>query len=138
MIEEFQSIVKTFKEGGCSAKDALTFINHNFEFLKTENQEIAEKIYFIYNNKKLYGALLVDENDYSWSIYGDDRGFSSLQKVDDEGFIKKGDYIVEMMIHFADTEKVKQAFPSVSNMSIEKKVKTLKRIGLNSKGYHFK
>lgn len=135
---EFQCVIKTFENGGCSVGDTITFIKQNFDFVQMKKQELSEKIYFIYNHQELYGALVVNGNDYSWSIYHDKDGFGSLQKIEEKSAIKTCDYIVEMMIHFADTDKVKQVCPNVSNMNIENKVKTLKQIGLNTKGYHFK
>ena len=67
-------------------------------------------------------------------------GILHLEAMNDENdeALTNGDYIVEMMINFAEQEKVRAIIPDIEKYNLEQKVQTLKKIGLNSNGYHFK
>lgn len=139
ILEEFRPIIEKLCNQECSIQDAMTFICKNYEYLKEKDLKEKDKFYLIYNNKNLYGIIIVNENEYEWSLYNEEEGFSPLIKLSStKNDIKNSDYIIEMMIHFADSSKVKDIVPEIETMNIENKVKTLKRIGLNSKGYHFR
>ena len=140
VLEKFKVIFENLEARGCSKEEILSFIDSNFDLIQKEYETITERLYLIYNNKALYGVLFVDGDEYQWSIYRNNEKFMPLVRVGgrDNNGLQNGDYIVEMMLNFADTEKVKQVVPNVSEMDVENKVKILKRIGLNSKGYHFR
>lgn len=137
VVEEFSPIINDFVDIGCSVEEALTFIYNNIEVVRDSDKFNVEKMYFICNNKEVYGLLYVDGDDYSWSIHINNE-FSKLKSKDEKTDVTNSDYIVDMMIGIGESEKVKKVVPSIDTMSTEGKIKTLKKIGLNSKGYHFK
>ena len=51
---------------------------------------------------------------------------------------KNNDYIVEMIINFINEKKFQNIIPNLQEMNTETKIKALKNIKLNSKGYHIK
>lgn len=130
--EQFNDIIYLFKQKGCSPKMTKTFIENNLNYLINMGNNILDKIYFICNNNEIYAILIVDNNNYYWSICKDDC-FYPLENTD-----KDEDYIVDMVINFANTDKFKKIVPNLDKMNTEEKVKTLSNIKLNSKGYHLK
>lgn len=140
VLEKFKVIFENLGARGCSKEEILSFIDSNFDLVQKEYETITDQLYLIYNNKSLYGVLFVDGDKYQWSIYRDQKSFMPLVRTGerDENGLQNGDYIIEMMLHFADSDKVKNVVPNVSEMDVENKVKVLRRIGLNSKGYHFR
>lgn len=134
--EEVNNIIKTFTARGFSQEEIASFLNRNFDYIEEHGNMVQDHLYFMYNNHDLYGVLVACDNDYRWSVYHDGE-FTSFQTINSCADIKKSDYIVEMMIRFADSDKLKTIVPTIHNMSVEGKVKMLKRIGLNSNGYHF-
>lgn len=133
---QFKSIIEIFKKGGCTQEDALSFINSNIEFLVNNDIELLKNTYFIYNNKELYSILIVDENDYYWSIYANNK-FYPIRNNNNTNEENK-DYIIEMIINFANKEVVQRIVPDIKNMDTATKIKTLKKIKLNSEGYHIR
>lgn len=138
VLIEFNEIITLFENANISTDLALTFIKNNLDLLIEEMDTIVNNLYFIFNNNQVYGVIYAKEDNYSWSIL---KGgvFPTLKHFTEEeqATLKGTDYIVEMMLRFADSDKIKIAVPEVVNMNIEQKIKTLKDIGLNSNGYHF-
>ena len=60
--------------------------------------------------------------------------FRKASKLD-EG---ENDYIIDMILNFTNTDKIKKIVPNISQMNLENKVKSLKKLKLNSDGYHLK
>lgn len=140
VVSRYLPVVQMLLEKGCTVDEAVSFISNNVDFLGGEIDSIKDKLFLICNNKKKYALLFVDGNDYKWSIYKDDE-FKTIKKIDEDtdlSEVERSDFIVEMMIDFSKKAIVQQLAPDIKNMNIEGKVKTLKRIGLNSNGYHFK
>lgn len=138
ILNQFKIIIEIFKNNGCELEATLSFIDNNFQYLIDNYEKICDNIYFIYNNQSLYCVLIVKNNLYEWSVYKNNK-FGKIRSINSDDYnIKKCDYIVEMMIRFADTDKIKRIVPDIENMDIENKVKTLKKIGLNPNGLHFK
>lgn len=138
IIDEFSELIEVFKQKGCSLDQALSFIYNNFDFVIDKYEEFSQNIYFIYNHSCLYGILVAKGDFYEWSIY-DNGKFNQLMQVNGLNNGDKGaDYIVEMMINFANMDKIKKIVPEVISMNVENRIKMLKRIGLNSNGYHFR
>ena len=79
----------------------------------------------------MYGIIWVNGDDYEWSVF-ENGIFRRIMKSDND----EHDYIVDMILEFADTEKIKRVVPDICNMNLENKIKTLKKIRLNSQGYH--
>ena len=62
----------------------------------------------------------------------EDGKFRRVIKDDD----KEHDYIIDMILEFTDAEKIKRIVPDIEKMNLENKIKILKKIKLNSQGYH--
>ncbi len=133
--EEFSGVIKVFKNNEIEDKTILSFIDTNFEFLKDNEEDIEKHLFLLMNKKELYSVLYVNKDNYLWSTY-DDNKFMPFKKLSDD--FKNNDYVVEMVIAYASSYKIKEAIPEIDTMNVENKVKTLKSIGLNSNGYHIK
>lgn len=134
VLEEFNGVIKVFKNNEIEDKIILSFIDTNFDFLK-EKEDIERHLFLLMNKKELYSVLYVNEDNYLWSTF-DDKEFMPFRKLSDD--FKNNDYVVEMVISYASSYKIKEAIPEIDDMNVENKVKTLKNIGLNSNGYHIK
>ena len=134
VLEEFDGVIKVFKNNEIEDRTILSFIDTNFDFLK-EKEDIERHLFLLMNKKELYSVLYVNEDNYLWSTF-DDKEFMPFRKLSDD--FKKNDYVVEMVIAYASSYKIKEAIPEIDDMNVENKVKTLKNIGLNSNGYHIK
>ena len=134
VLEEFNGVIKVFKNNEIEDKIILSFIDTNFDFLK-ENDDIERYLFLLMNKNELYSVLYVNEDNYLWSTY-DYNEFMPFRKLSDD--FKNNDYVVEMVIAYASSYKIKEAIPEIDSMNVENKVKTLKNIGLNSNGYHIK
>ena len=69
ILEEFRPIIEKLCNQECSIQDAMTFIFKNYEYLKEKDLKENDKFYLIYNNKNLYRIIIVNENEYEWSLY---------------------------------------------------------------------
>ena len=134
VLEEFNGVIKVFKNNEIEDKIILSFIDTNFDFLK-EKEDIERHLFLLMNKKELYSVLYVNEDNYLWSTF-DDKEFMPFRNLSDD--FKNNDYVVEMVIAYASSYKIKEAIPEIDDMNVENKVKTLKNIGLNSNGYHIK
>ena len=129
---QFNEIINLFIRNDCSIKLALSFISNNLNYI-LKHKEIANKIFFICNNTEIYAILIVNENNYYWSICHNNTSYPLEEKTE-----KNNDYIVEMIINFINEKKFQNIIPNLQEMNTETKIKTLKNIKLNSKGYHIK
>ena len=68
VLEEFDGVIKVFKNNEIEDRTILSFIDTNFDFLKKEDVEIH---LFLLMNKKVYSVLYVNEDNYLWSTYDD-------------------------------------------------------------------
>ena len=93
----------------------------------------TNKIYIIYNHNEIYAILIIDKNNYYWSVCQDNILYPLEKKTKENK-----DYIIEMMLNFANEEKIKKIVPNISEMNTETKVKVLRSFHFNSTGYHFK
>lgn len=136
---EIDKITEMFYNVGCSSEDAKSFIANNYDKI-TNTPNITNYLYFILNNVEVYGVILVIDDSYKWSLYKDEefKPFKEISYDENNEALTNGDYIVEMMINFAEQEKVRAIIPDIEKYNLEDKIKTLKNIGLNSNGYHFK
>lgn len=129
---QFNEIINLFIRNDCSIKLALSFISNNLDYI-LKHKEIANKIFFICNNTEIYAILIVNENNYYWSICHNNTSYPLEEKTE-----KNNDYIVEMIINFINEKKFQNIIPNLQEMNTETKIKALKNIKLNSKGYHIK
>lgn len=135
VVNEFNEVIEIFEESGLDYKTALLFINTNLKFLRDKKGEIKDKLFLIMNKKALYSVLYINADSYLWSTYVQEEFFpfkSPSKKFEDN------DSIVERVLSYTDTDKIKQVIPEIDAMNVENKVKTLKNIRLNSNGYHIK
>ncbi len=129
---QFNEIINLFIRNDCSIKLALSFISNNLNYI-LKHKEIANKIFFICNNTEIYAILIVNDNNYYWSICHNNTSYPLEEKTE-----KNNDYIVEMIINFINEKKFQNIIPNLQEMNTETKIKALKNIKLNSKGYHIK
>ena len=129
---QFNEIINLFIRNDCSIKLALSFISNNLNYI-LKHKEIANKIFFICNNTEIYAILIVHDNNYYWSICHNNTSYPLEEKTE-----KNNDYIVEMIINFINEKKFQNIIPNLQEMNTETKIKALKNIKLNSKGYHIK
>lgn len=127
-------IIALFKNKNFTFKQALTFYMENFDILDNI-ENVSEKIYFIYNHLDLYGLLLVNNDEYLFSIYLNEN-FQKIKELGKEDSYR--DYIVEIIIDFLYSEKVKTMIPNIENLSLENKIKKLKKMNANPYGYYIK
>ena len=129
---QFNEIINLFIRNDCSIKLALSFISNNLNYI-LKHKERANKIFFICNNTEIYAILIVNDNNYYWSICHNNTSYPLEEKTE-----KNNDYIVEMIINFINEKKFQNIIPNLQEMNTETKIKALKNIKLNSKGYHIK
>ena len=129
---QFNEIINLFIKNGCSIKLALSFISNNLDYI-LKHKEIANKIFFICNNTEIYAILIVNDNNYYWSICHNNTSYPLEEKTEKNNY-----YIVEMIINFISEKKFQNIIPNLQEMNTETKIKALKNIKLNSKGYHIK
>ena len=91
---QFNEIINLFIRNDCSIKLALSFISNNLNYI-LKHKEIANKIFFICNNTEIYAILIVNDNNYYWSICHNNTSYPLEEKTE-----KNNDYIVEMIINF--------------------------------------
>ncbi len=128
-----EHLIGLFQENGCSVEAIQDFIQNNFHYLIEEGIDSSEQLYFVYNHNDLYGVIWIYGDLYQWSIY--DHGMFRKASKLDEG---ENDYIIDMILNFTNTDKIKKIVPNISQMNLENKVKSLKKLKLNSDGYHLK
>ena len=135
VVKEFNEVIEVFGESNLDYKTALLFISTNLEFLRRKREGIKDKLFLIMNKKELCSVLYINNDSYLWSTYDKEEflPFKSPSKN-----FEDNDSIVERVLSYTDTDKIKEASPEIEDMNVENKVKTLKNIGLNSNGYHIK
>lgn len=132
--KNIKEILKHFAEQNCTLDSIHSFILNNLDFILGLENCIRDNLYFIYNGDNLYCVFLAFEDTYYWSLYENEK-FSCIISEDKN---LNYDYIVEMILHFADAEKIKRISPQITSMNIEQKIHELKKIRLNYDGYHVK
>lgn len=138
ILQNYQYVVEGFIKQGYSASDIEKFFSNNKDYFAENLVEADSDIYFICNAKKVYALLVVKDDSYWWSLYQDDE-FQPLQRTsidDDSSEVMHTDFIVEMMLSVADSKKMQNVIPEIGSMNVANKVKMLKKVGLNSNGYH--
>lgn len=125
------NIIMLLNNQGLELKSINSFIDNNLDIVLDE-EDIISHIFFIYNGEKLYSIIYTKNNDFRCSIY-DNYSFDKLIEYKDD---KIPDAIVEMVYNFTKLDKVKEIIPTIDEFNIECKIKCLKKIGFNKKGYH--
>lgn len=137
--EQFNKLLENLLASGIEKEEALKFIEENIDTLSCEGRDVNDNIYFILNNEDIYAIIYVIEDDYYWSTLIDGR-LTSLKTLDKDECVNidNADYIVEMIIDFANNEKIKKVLPEIASCNLEDKLRLLRKIELNSNGYHIK
>lgn len=137
--KQFKRLLENLINSGIEEYYALRFIEENIEILSKKDRDVNDSIYFLLNNQDVYGIVYVDGNTYYWStiVDGDLTRLRTINEKDRD-YLQSSDYVVEMIINFANSEKIKKIIPEITTYTIEEKLKTLKSLGLNENGYHVK
>ena len=135
IVEQFENLTNILLEEGYDIKK----INSD-NFNIGQNKIKEGNLYFICNNKNVYAALLIWNNTYWWSLYKnyEFQPFKQALPINNEQKIEESNYIIEMMMNITESTKIKKVFPNIESLSIDEKIKVLKKIGLNSEGYHIR
>lgn len=133
--EGFKEVIDLFEKNNLEDLVALSFININFNFLRENKINIDKALFLVMNKNELYSVLFVKDDSYLWSTYINE---SFLPFKEPTKKFEDNDSIVERVLSYAKSDKVQEAIPEIDSMNIENKVKVLKKIGLNSNGYHIK
>lgn len=139
---QFKRLLENLIKSGIDEYSALKFIEENIDILAKKDDDdydVNNSIYFLLNNQDVYGIVYVDGDTYYWSnlINGFLTKLKTVNEKDEE-FLQASDFVVEMIINFANSEKIKQIIPEITTYSVENKLKALKNLGLNENGYHVK
>ena len=78
---QFNEIINLFIRNDCSIKLALSFISNNLNYI-LKHKEIANKIFFICNNTEIYAILIVNDNNYYWSICHNNTSYPLEEKTE--------------------------------------------------------
>lgn len=137
--EQFKKLLENLIASGIEETEALKFIEDNIYILFHEDRDVNDSIYFILNNEDIYGIMYVVQDMYYWSnlIEGRLTSLKTLAETESTS-IDSVDFIVEMVIDFANNEKIKKMVPEITSCNLEEKLRLLKDIELNSNGYHIK
>ena len=133
-LEQFDKIIKVFKNKNCSDDEIKSFIVNNYEYIKDNIDYIIENIFFLFNGENLYATIIVDNDGYLWSNL-EDNGFTKLNDSRDDNNL--GDFIIEEMLRFGENGKFDNIVPEVKKGYL-KNIKILQKIKFNSNGYYFK
>lgn len=133
--EGFKEVIDLFEKNNLEDLVALSFINTNFNFLRENKINIDKALFLVMNKNELYSVLFVKDDSYLWSTYINE---NFLPFKEPTKKFEDNDSIVERVLSYAKSDKVQEAIPEIDSMNIENKVKVLKKIGLNSNGYHIK
>lgn len=133
-LEQFDKIIKVFKNKNCSDDEIKSFIVNNYEYIRDNIDHIIENIFFLFNGENLYATIIVDNDGYLWSNL-EDNGFTKLNDSRDDNNL--GDFIIEEMLRFGENGKFDNIVPEVKKGYL-KNIKTLQKIKFNSNGYYFK
>lgn len=141
--KQFKRLLENLINSGIEEYYALKFIEENIDILASKDEDqkydVNNSIYFLLNNQDVYGVVYVKGDAYYWSNYIN--GYlTKLRTINekDEDYLQSSDFVVEMIINFANSEKIKRIIPEITTYSIEEKLRTLKNLGLNENGYHIK
>lgn len=137
--EQFKKLLMNLIASGIDKEEALKFIEENINTLSCDGRDVNDNIYFILNNEDIYAIIYAVDDTYYWSnlIEGILTPLKNLDTVQLEK-MDNADYIVEMVIDFANSEKIKKLVPEITYCNLENKLRLLKKIELNSNGYHIK
>lgn len=131
IIDEFSDVIEFLFSKNIDLESIFSFISCNYDLLNENRENLLDNLFLIKNNKDLYCILLTESNKYYWSLYRD-KIFEPFRCVDD-----KKDIVIDNLVGFTSSEKVKNVYPNILDLPLNKRVKKLNKCGINTKGYHF-
>ena len=131
MIEEYSDVIEFLFSKNIEIESIYSFISNNHYLLNENRENLIDNLFLIKNNKDLYCILLTGTDKYYWSLYKN-KVFESFRCVDD-----KKDIVIDNLMDFTSSEKVKIVYPDILNLPLNKRIKRLNKCGINTRGYHF-
>ena len=131
MIEEYSDVIEFLFSKNIEIESIYSFISNNHYLLNENRENLIDNLFLIKNNKDLYCILLTGADKYYWSLYKD-KVFEPFRCVDD-----KKDIVIDNLIDFTSSEKVKIVYPDILDLPLNKRIKRLNKCGINTRGYHF-
>lgn len=132
--EQFNELVKSLKDNGCTNESIRSFIVNNYDFLSTQDKSIIDKLFFLYNGKNLYALIIVEDDNYMWSNLENDE-FTKLMNSNDEDGLR--DFVIEDMLRFGEDGKFDHIVPGLKDGYL-KNIRVLQKTKFNSNGYYIK
>ncbi len=131
IIEEYSDVVEFLFSKNIEIESIYSFISNNCNLLNENREDLIDNLFLIKNNKNLYCILLTESDKYYWSLYKN-KVFEPFRCVDD-----KKDIVIDNLIDFTSSEKVKIVYPDILDLPLNKRIKRLNKCGINTRGYHF-
>ena len=131
IIEESSEGVDFLFSKNIEIESIYSFISNNCNLLNENREDLIDNLFLIKNNKNLYCILLTESDKYYWSLYKN-KVFEPFRCVDD-----KKDIVIDNLIDFTSSEKVKIVYPDILDLPLNKRIKRLNKCGINTRGYHF-
>lgn len=131
IIEEYSDVVEFLFSKNIEIESIYSFISNNCNLLNENREDLIDNLFLIKNNKNLYCILLTEFDKYYWSLYKN-KVFEPFRCVDD-----KKDIVIDNLIDFTSSEKVKIVYPDILDLPLNKRIKRLNKCGINTRGYHF-
>ena len=131
MIEEYSDVIEFLFSKNIEIESIYSFISNNHYLLNENRENLIDNLFLIKNNKDLYCILLTESDKYYWSLYKN-KVFEPFRCVDD-----KKDIVIDNLIDFTSSEKVKIVYPDILDLPLNKRIKRLNKCGINTRGYHF-
>ncbi len=131
IIEEYSGVVEFLFSKNIEIESIYSFISNNCNLLNENREDLIDNLFLIKNNKNLYCILLTESDKYYWSLYKN-KVFEPFRCVDD-----KKDIVIDNLIDFTSSEKVKIVYPDILDLPLNKRIKRLNKCGINTRGYHF-
>lgn len=124
-------IYELLSSHGFSINEIKKFIENNSSLI-IDIHDLSDNLYFLYNSKSLYSIIYLKDNNLNWWLYD----INSFKNV--KNYQVNDDALINDIVSFLNSEKFKLFFPKDCNDTLEDKMKLVKRIGLNKKGYNIK
>lgn len=129
IVDNISSIIYLLSRNGCSIESVQLFIQHifnNIDDIILESTSISNHVFFLYNHKKLYGLILSYLNNTECYRYIDGH-FKEVNHLDNW----YDDYVFNLILNSKN-------ITNLSYFSSESHLNKLKKVKLNSFGYHLK
>lgn len=104
-----------------------------------EEQEIFQRLSFIYNADNLYACILCFNNNYSWCSY-DDNDFQNEKEISFNPKIRdiQEDTVIRNIIDSTYRQDIIRFAQIKSEDDLETRIKKLKSLNINSNGYRIR